>query len=280
MRGFRSWFVGSRFRRTAIAGAFGIAGGLPALGAEVDSTSTPSVQAAPTEQPGADASQRLERFRWAVIGSAHAYREPQMRIVGPAIGLRAEAYVRAGEVPVRLEGELAAGVANYSSPESGTIEGFPRIGSMFHLQDAAIDENRWIPRPGIGISTEWTDLRGQSSLGKQGYERFNLALWLSATWDLEREREAGSTRLRAAFMVQGWQSSMLNQANPTYLNVINRQRRGALVSIERPFQVDETRWAARLSFRAVGRSDLVDAGQAPVYEPSNRTLELTLSIWQ
>lgn len=232
------------------------------------------------EQSGADTPQRLERFRWATVGSAHVYREPQMRIVGPAIGLRAEAYVRAGEVPVRLEGELAAGVANYSSPDSGTIEGFPRMGSMLHLQGAVIDENRWIPRPGIGITTEWTDLRGQSSLGKQGYERFNLALWVSATWDLERERDDGSTRLRAAFMAQGWQSSMLNQANPAYLNVINRQRRGALVSIERPFRMDETRWAARLNFRAVGRSDLVDAGQAPVYEPSNRTLELTLSIWQ
>ena len=222
----------------------------------------------------------VEHFRWAVTGSAHFYREPLMWIAGPSAGLRSEAQIRWGERAFLVEGELGVGVANYSSPESGSIEGFLRTGSALHVHAAQTAELPWVPRPGFGVTTEWTDLRGQSSLGKQGYERFNLALWLSATWDVERDRAEGATRVRAAIMARGWQSSMLSQASPAYLNVINEQNRGGMMSVERPFRIDGARLAARLSVRAVGRSNLVDGGSSPVYEPANHTIDLTLTLWR
>ncbi len=204
-----------------------------------------------------------------------------MRIMGPALGLRGELRAHAGELPLRVEGEFAAGPARYSSPVSGDIDGVRRIGSMLHLRAARADPDLWMPQAGIGVTTEWTDLRGTSSLGKRGYERFNLALWLSASWDLERENAAGATVVRAAILLQGWQRSMLSQANSDYLNVTNRQRRGALLSVERPFRIESTHASIRLGLREVGRSNLVAAGtDVYAYEPTNRTVDLTVTVWR
>jgi hypothetical protein len=271
--------VGRQTAGFALAVAF--AHGLQVSRAEVSPAPAPPAQSAEVAQSESTARDRVEQFWWAMTGSAHFYREPQMQIVGPAVGFRGEARVRAAERPVIVEAELGAGIADYSSPVSGNIDGIRRVGSALFARSAEVDDRQWMPQPGLGLTTEWTDLRGTSSLGKRGYERFNLALWLSANWALERERAEGATRLRAAVMLHGWQWSGLAQANPTYLNVLNKQRRGALVSVERFFRIEDSRASLRLGVRAVGNSDTVAAGvDVTAYEPTNRTVELTLTVWR
>jgi hypothetical protein len=255
--------------------------GLQVSHAEISPAAAPPAAPAELAQSASDSRDALEKFWWAMTGSAHFYREPQMQIVGPAVGFRGEARVRAAERSFAVEGEIAAGIADYSSPVSGNIDGIGRIGSALFVRAAEVGDALWMPQPGLGLTTEWTDLRGTSSLGKSGYERFNLSLWLSADWALERERSEGATRFRAALMLHGWQWSGLAQANANYLNVTNQQRRGAMLSAERFFRIEDSRASLRLSARAVGKSDTVSAGvDVTAYEPTNRTVELTLTVWR
>ena len=231
---------------------------------------------------------RVSGFRWAGTASWHLYRESLMRIAGPALGGRAEATIESAHWPLLLEGEVSAGVVDYSSPVSGRIEDSRRIGSMLHLGIAKRDSRVWVPQPGLGLTTEWTDLRGVSSIGSgsdrrvfNGYQRFNASFWLSASWDLERERDEGATRLRAALLLAGWQRSMLSQAVLGYADVTNRQHRGLLVSAERPFRLLEQKASIRLGVRTHGRSNTVNAAPGVlVYEPANQTLDIGLTVWR
>jgi hypothetical protein len=138
----------------------------------------------------------------------------------------------------------------------------------------------WIPRPEFGLTTEWTDLRGRSTAGKMGYERFNLSLWLGGSWEIADEQRANVMQLRAALLLAGWQRSMLAQAGAQYQNVTNIQRRGLLLSLEQPWRWGETRASIRVQLRAVERSNYVSAGANTVYEPANRSAELSVTFWQ
>ena len=232
------------------------------------------------DTPGAEAARPEVRVRWGVSAASHVYREPNMRIAGVGLGLRGETYAEAFQQPLAIEGEVIAGLSNYTSPVSGDIDGLRRIGTMLHLQSARLAGDAWVPRPGLMMTTEWTDLRGVSTLGKAGYERFNLSVWLSGTWDIERERGSGATRLRAALLLQGRQVSLLSQTGLGFRDVTNIQRRGLMASIETPFQIEDRHASLRLSIKAVGRSDLVQASATSyAYEPVNRAAELTFTLW-
>lgn len=233
-----------------------------------------------TEPPGAEPARPGVRVRWGISAASHVYREPNMRIAGAGLGLRGETTVEGLEAPLAIEGEVIAGLANYTSPVSGDLNGVRRIGTMVHLQPARLSDDPWTPRPGLMMTTEWTDLRGVTTLGKVGYERFNLSLWLSGTWDIERDRAPGATRLRAALLLQGRQASLLSQTGLGFRDVTNVQRRGLMASIETPFQIDDRAASLRLSLKVVGRSDVVAASTtSDAYEPVNRAVDLTFTLW-
>jgi hypothetical protein len=130
------------------------------------------------------------------------------------------------------------------------------------------------------LSTEWTDLRGFTTGGAKGYERFNLSLWLAAQWWIEPlslpERPA---TLRAGVLISGWQASYLSQVSSSYGDVINRQRRGLSLALDAPWQY--VGWRGSLGLRVQRYADSgVDysPGLGPVYEPANRSLDLRLSV--
>jgi hypothetical protein len=87
-------------------------------------------------------------------------------------------------------------------------------------------------------------------------------------------------QLRAALLLAGWQRSMLAQAGAQYQNVTNIQRRGLLLSLEQPWRWGETRASIRVQLRVVERSNYVSAGANTVYEPANRSAELSVTFWQ
>lgn len=217
---------------------------------------------------------------WGLGAGWHRYTEPLMQIAGPAIGLRADRPFRALERAWKLEGEVWMGRADYSSPVSGNIDGVPRLGSAFFAYPDGRPAAAWIPRPEAGLTTEWTDLRGLSTAGKAGYERFNLSLWLGGSLEIPAVRQTSALRLRAALLLTGWQRSLLAQAGSQYQNVTNIQRRGVLVSLEQPWVWGETRVSLRLQLRGVERSNFVSAGTSTVYEPANRSAELSVTFWQ
>lgn len=245
-----------------------------------DGTPATSVTDQVAEPPAAEAARPAVRGRWGVSAASHIYREPNMRIAGAGLGLRGETTVEGLDEPLAVEGEVIAGLSNYTSPVSGDLNGVRRIGTMLHLQPVRLADDPHVPRPGLMMTTEWTDLRGVSTFGKVGYERFNLSLWLSGTWDIERDRAPGATRLRAALLLQGRQVSLLSQTGLGFRDVTNIQRRGLMASIETPFQIDDRAASLRLSIKVVGRSDLVSASTtSDAYEPLNRSADLTFTLW-
>ncbi len=218
--------------------------------------------------------------RWGVSLSGYRYAESLMQITGPAFGLRADRPFAAADRSFMLESELSVGYADYSSPVSGDINGLLRIGSAFFVHPGSRPGATWIPHPEFGLTTEWTDLRGRSTAGKVGYERFNLSLWLGGSWEISDAQQANVMQLRAALLLAGWQRSMLAQAGTQYRNVTNIQRRGLMISLEQPWQWGETRASIRVQLRAVERSNFASAGADTVYEPANRSAELNVTFWQ
>ena len=218
--------------------------------------------------------------RWGIGASWYRYAESLMQIAGPALGLRADRPYQAFERSWMLEGEVWLGRSDYSSSVSGNIDGVFRIGSAFFLHPADRPAAAWIPRPEAGLTTEWTDLRGLSTSGMAGYERFNLSLWLGGSWEISPVEQTNAIQLRAALLLTGWQRSLLAQAGSQYPNVTNTQRRGLLVSLEQPWMLGETRASLRLQLRGVERSNFVSAGTSTVYEPANRSAELSVTFWQ
>jgi hypothetical protein len=239
----------------------------------------------PAEPPVESSAERSiepspKPFRWGAVLQAHHYSESLMRIAGPALGLRVEREVVMDERPIRLEAEILKGQGDYSSPVSGEISGVERLASAWHAS-TQLDMPSWVPRPGFALTTEWTDLRGISSKGQAGYERFNASLWLSGSWQLETEREAGPTQLRAALLLHGWQRSFLSQANNTLGDVTNQQSRGLWIAVERPFLLGGSPSSLRVGWRLYGRSDLRAANsRVSVYEPANRAFEVALTVWR
>lgn len=273
-------FAGGRFScQMALVLALGCAG----VACAEDRAANPpgETPAGPVSRTGDTPSEApFGLSRWGVGASWYGYAESAMQITGPALGLRADRPFQAADRPWMLEGEVSVGRANYSSPVSGDINGLPRIGSAFFVHPGNRPSAAWIPRPEFGLTTEWTDLRGRSTAGKEGYERFNLSLWLGGSWAIADEQQANVLQLRAALMVAGWQRSMLAQAGAQYQNVTNTQRRGLMLSLEQPWQWGETRASIRVQLRAVARSNLVSAGANTVYEPANRSAELSVTFWQ
>jgi len=222
----------------------------------------------------------LESQRWGAVMQMNHYRESLMRITGPALGLRAQRNLTLDEQAVYLEGEVLLGQGEYTSPVSGDISGVTRVASAWHVS-TRFDTPYWVPRPGLALTTEWTDLRGMSTRGQAGYERFNASVWVSGSWALDTEREAGATQLRAALLLHGWQRSMLSQANYTLGDVTNQQTRAVWLSLERPFTLGESPASLRLGWRWYGRSDLRAASsRVLVFEPVNQAFEAALTIWR
>lgn len=242
----------------------------PALAAESSTAETAAAQAQPAGS-GLDISYHLG---W------HAYREPTlaMRLDGPVIGLKLAAspgLLRGGLIEFAAE----VGTVDYWSESSGARDGARRIRTDGLVFIGPLRPG-WQPQPGLGLSTEWTDLRGFTTGEAKGYERFNLSLWLAAQWWIEPlslpERPA---TLRAGVLISGWQASYLSQVSSSYGDVINRQRRGLSLALDAPWQYDG--WRGSLGLRVQRYADSgVDysPGLGPVYEPANRSLDLRLSV--
>ncbi len=210
----------------------------------------------------------------------HAYREPAlaMRLDGPAFGLKLVAQpeaMRGGGL--EWVGEI--GTVDYASDSSGTRDGARRLRTDGIAWIGGLAPG-WRPQPGLGFSTEWTDLRGYTTTGAKGYERFNVSLWLAAQWWLGPlslpDRPA---TLRAGVLLSGWQTSHLSQVSSSYGDVTNHQRRGFSLAIDKPWEYDG--WRGSLGLRIQRYSDSgveYSRGLGPVYEPANRSLDVRLSV--
>jgi hypothetical protein len=209
----------------------------------------------------------------------HGYREPGlgMRLDGPLVGLRMQwtpGLFQGGEIDFEAE----VGSVDYQSRDSGLMKGSGRLRTSTALLAGPLTPSMW-PRPGLALTTEWTDLRGLTSTGSPGYERFNRSLWLVGQWRVAPlslpDRPAV---LQAALLMTGWHDSYLSQAGD-YGDVTNRQRRGFALALDAPWAFEGWHGSVGLRVQRYADSDLqLSRRLGQVYEPANRSFDVRLSV--
>ena len=210
----------------------------------------------------------------------YAYREPglSMRLDGPIAGLKA------AWAPESLEGgqidfEADLGSVDYRSAASGQLDGALRIRTSTTLLAGPLTPG-WHPRLGLAFTTEWSDLRGLTTGGASGYQRFNRSLWLAAQWRVSLLSTVDqAATLQAGVLIAGWHDSYLSQVSALYGDVTNRQRRGLSIALDAPWRYEGWRGSLGLRVQRYDDSDLeFSPGLGGVYEPANRSFDIRLSV--
>ena len=235
-----------------------------------------------TESTGATDSNEMTPqapLRWSLVAGWQRYRESDMRLIGPSAGLRVETVE--GELDWGdAEAEVQIGLLNYASPISGRLNGIPSLHGRVALWLGSSPSGA-LPRLGLAAQSEWTDLRGITDRGAEGYERLGVSLWLQAEWRLtsEAEAKARAPRLVASALLIGRQRSWLSQVSALYPDITNRQRRGAMLRLEVPWSAEGWRGLVYVGYRYLDDSDLHPLPLGGfVYEPASRTIKLGASV--
>lgn len=218
-------------------------------------------------------------LRWSLVADWQRYRESAMRLTGPSVGVRVEttdSTVDWGDA----EAELQAGLLSYSSPISGRLSRVPSLYGRVAVWWGGSSEGL-LPRPGLLLQSEWTDLRGTTDRGAEGYERLGLSLWLQGEWRLTSEIGGASQapRLVASALLSARQRSWLSQVSTVYPDITNRQRRGAMLRLEVPWSAEGRQGLLFIGYRYLDDSDRHPLPMGGfVYEPASRTVKLGLSV--
>ena len=212
---------------------------------------------------------------WAAGLGWWRYSEPVMKLEGPQLTLRAQHISQEAGWPKLLEADIGVGSLRYSSHGSGSLSQVPMLrGQASALWDIE-PSGQW--RAGLQLEATWTDLRGTTSTGHSGYERFN-----SKAWAVLQYEPPSTSRTELGLLLRGRQQSYLSQANPTLPDITNTQKRGVFLAYRHSPLAGPSGGGYGLRpwirYTSVSNSDQV--GVEGWYEPRNRTLQIGLeSSW-
>ena len=212
---------------------------------------------------------------WAAGLGWWRYREPVMKLEGPQLTLRGQHTSQQAGWPKLLEADIGVGSLRYSSHGSGSLSQVPMLrGQASALWDIE-PSGQW--RAGLQLEATWTDLRGTTSTGHSGYERFN-----SKAWAVLQYEPPSTSRTELGLLLRGRQQSYLSQANPTLPDITNTQKRGVFLAYRHSPLAGPSGGGYGLRpwirYTSVSNSDQV--GVEGWYEPRNRTLQIGLeSSW-
>ena len=216
------------------------------------------------------------------------YRESQMQLAGPNLGLQLEWAQPWGLERWVLQAQGLLSAPNYSSPVSGTIDRRTTVETAWRaLYRLGAPDNapagRW--DAGLEWQTYYNDLRGTTSVGHVGYERERYGLWALAGYQSPaapaQPQGAQHWRLEAAVLLQGVAVSHLSQVSTSYGDAVNRQNRGVSLRAERSYRYAPGEFRPYLGVSWVGDSDVQRQTNASVMEPANTTWQLGLKwFWK
>jgi hypothetical protein len=209
------------------------------------------------------------------------YRESEMQLAGPNLGLQLEWVQPWGLEHWVLQAHGLLSAPNYSSPVSGTIDrrttretAWRALYSRSALATPA--QGRW--EGGLEWQTYYNDLRGTTSASHLGYERERYGLWALLAYQapVAQAQTTGAQRwrLEAAVLLQGLAVSHLSQVSASYSDAVNRQNQGLSLRAERSYRYAAGEFRPYLSVSWVGDSDLQRQANYTVKEPANTTWQL------
>ncbi len=232
-------------------------------------------QHAPAQQASDDAAQ-APPSGWRLVDKRLGvawwhYREPVMRLQGPALTLQLGLLTPAVPgMPDRVGGEIMLARVDYSSDGTGQMSGVPAVGWRAHaLWDMPpVSRQPW--QLGLQYEGLWNDLRGTSSTGHRGYERLSNKLWL-----LAQTAPLPQAELQLGLLLRGWQDSWLSQANQRLPDITNVQHKGVTLRYRHsPWLIGSRPVFPWLRYTQVAESDKV--GIQRWHEPRNRSMEMGL----
>lgn len=226
---------------------------------------------------------------WEVGGQLSNYRfeEPDqgVEIWGPRIGVTgAYTFAGASQWFFRIDGRYAYGAFEYEG--SGTADGLPD----WILETRGVLGKDFLPRSGVSLSPFvglgyrylYNDLRGTTSTGAVGYQRFSsyvyVPLGLTARFALNGSWVIAPT-IEYDFFIQGEQFSQLSDTGLGYADATNTQDKGYGYRVSLMAEKGSWAFGPWLNYWSIEESDTVPVGfGTSVFEPQNQTREYGLDV--
>ena len=231
-------------------------------------TGTTSGSTAPTIKstaPGTAVASGL-RWHWATSAGLNSYTEPGlMRLQGPEMGL----YLRLSDVAWGghwgLEADVLYGRQDYESTNTGRKSDIPNIETRSRIMYAHTAQSTAGPALGLSYGlafhTLWSNSEGATTTNNGGYLRKAYQLWAPLRWRQGLAPGAWATAWTAegGVLLTGQHISMLSQVSSNFIDVTNRQNKGAYLqfSSEHRQGLRAGAWSPYVRFTWLGDSDTV-----------------------
>lgn len=244
---------------------------------------------AASAQTGEPVDPRRTWHGWELGGQLSNYRfvEPDhgVKIQGPKAGvISAYTFSGARQLFFRVDGRLAYGSLDYVG--SGTLDTIPNwifemrgvVGWDF-LPGSRISLS---PFAGLGYRNLYNDLRGTTSTGAVGYQRFSSYLYaplgLTARFKLSESLVVAPT-IEYDFFIKGRQVSQLSDTRIGFADATNSQDDGYGYRVS--LMAEKGAWAFGpwMHYWNIEESDIVPIGFGfSAYEPKNQTREYGFGV--
>ena len=202
---------------------------------------------------------------WQLSAGWQDYREPQMQLKGPELGLHWQSR-RWG--PYNFEADAHVGLQNYSSVSSGRLDSVLNVDTRWRAFRVFSDEPHW--QFGLAVHTHSNFLRGITTLGFGGYDRLSTQVWLPVRWQSLGDKPWA---VDAGWLLWGEHLSRLSQVSNSWQDVTNTQRKGAYLQVSQKIHASRGEFEPYARWTRVDDSDIqpvtVGGQSRGAYEPQN-----------
>ena len=212
---------------------------------------------------------------WRLGLGLQRYSESLMQLQGPEIGLHWRNHTQLQPAGLQLEADGIWGLQNYSSPVSGSLKRRPTLHTRWRVMTAV----GWMPELayGLALHTDYSNMRGITSVGHGGYERISTQLWLPLRWTLPT---AQAWELDAGVLLWGQHMSRLSQATANSEDVTNTQQKGFYLQASTAWETSGGKLLPYVRWAWIDDSEIVSAKVSGkmklVREPRNSRVQVGL----
>jgi hypothetical protein len=209
--------------------------------AQAPASSPESSAPPPAAAPAAAAGPLLQ---WSTSAGYNHYREPSidMDLQGPELGL----HLRVSQLPRmprwQAEADVLGSLQRYDSP-SGRLKNVENLETRWRLLYQIWPQGDQGLFVGPAVHTLHNDLRGITDRGAAGYQRETLGVWLALQWRQPLSADGALSSLTnlqvdAGSLLRARHNSYLSQANRSYPDIGNTQRKGFYVQAKLGFKAE------------------------------------------
>ena len=240
-------------------------------------------------QKSVSADPLLTRRGWEVGGqlSDYRYEEPNVgaKIWGPTVGITgAYTYTGAGHWFFKVDGRSAYGSLKYKG--SGTLDSVPD----WILETRAVVGKDFLPRSGVSLSPFaglgyrylYNDLRGTTSTGAAGYQRYSQYLYaplgLTSRFNVNGQWVLAPT-VEYDYFIRGRQKTQFADTGQGFSDANNKQNKGYGYRLSVMAENGSWAFGPWMQYWNIEDSDIVPIGFGfRGLEPKNETWEYGLQV--